>query len=50
MESNTITVQLKLKMITDISWLDALKLRLAGGSYIRKHIENRFKKMEIKEK
>ncbi len=50
MEPSTITVQLKLKMITDISWLDALKLRLAGGSYIKEFIENRFKEIEKKEK
>ena len=45
-EKVEVTIVLRVKFIPDISWWDALKLRLAGGHAIRETIEQTTKQME----
>ena len=36
------TITVKIKFVTNISWFDALKLRLAGREAVKEFIETRF--------
>ncbi len=51
MKAQKLEIVISVKMVTDISWFDAIKLRLSGGQAIREFIESKvIEANEIEEK